>query len=101
MPRAVMYSITLLLVLLLIWSAIGHLDIVASAEGKLVPKSYLKLVQPADAGIVKEILVHEGERVTAGQVLLRLDSQDAESDAARLGTDLAPQLQGTQRKIRA
>ena len=89
MPRAVMYSITLLLVLLLIWSAIGHLDIVASAEGKLVPKSYLKLVQPADAGIVKEILVHEGERVTAGQVLLRLDSQDAESDAARLGTDLA------------
>lgn len=89
MPRAVLYSITLLLVLLLIWSAIGHLDIVASAEGKLVPKSYLKLVQPADAGIVKEILVHEGERVSAGQVLLRLDSQDAESDAARLGTDLA------------
>jgi membrane fusion protein, hemolysin D len=89
MPRAVMYSVTLLLGLLLIWAAVGHLDIVASAEGKLVPETYLKLVQPADAGIVKEILVREGERVSAGQVLLRLDAQDATADAARLGTDLA------------
>jgi hemolysin D len=89
MPRAVMYTVTSLLVLLILWAAIGHLDIVASAEGKLVPESYVKLVQPADAGIVKEILVHEGERVTAGQVLLRMDAQDAQADTARLRTDLA------------
>jgi hemolysin D len=89
MPRAVMYAVTMLLALLLIWAAVGHLDIVASAEGKLVPETYLKLVQPADAGIVKEILVREGERVSSGQVLLRLDAQDAQADAARLGTDLA------------
>lgn len=89
MPRAVLYAVALLLVLLLLWAAIGHLDIVASAEGKLVPQSYLKLVQPADAGIVKEILVHEGESVRAGQVLLRMDAQDAQADAARVATDLA------------
>jgi HlyD family secretion protein len=89
MPRAVLYAVALLLALLFIWAAIGHLDIVASAEGKLVPETYLKVVQPADAGIVKEILVHEGERVTAGQVLLRLDAQDAQADAARVATDLA------------
>jgi hemolysin D len=89
MPRAVMYSVTSLLALLIVWAAIGRLDIVASAEGKLVPESYVKLVQPADAGIVKEILVHEGERVTAGQVLLRMDAQDAQADTARLSTDLA------------
>lgn len=89
MPLAVMYTVTLLLVLLIIWASIGHLDIVASAEGKLVPESYVKLVQPADAGIVKEILVHEGERVTAGQVLLRMDAQDAQADTARVSTDLA------------
>jgi hemolysin D len=89
MPRAVMYAVTTLLTLLLVWAAVGHLDIVASAEGKLIPETYLKLVQPADAGIVKEILVHEGERVSAGQVLLRLDAQDAQADAARVRTDLA------------
>ena len=63
-----MYTVTLLLALLILWASIGNLDIVASAEGKLVPESYVKLVQPAVASIVKEILVHEGERVTAGQV---------------------------------
>ena len=89
MPRAVMYTVTLLLGLLIIWASIGHLDIVASAEGRLVPESYVKLVQPADAGIVKEILVHEGEQVSAGQVLLRMDAQDAQADMARLSTDLA------------
>jgi hemolysin D len=89
MPRAVLYAVSVFLALLLLWATLGHLDIVASADGKLVPQSYLKLVQPADAGIVKEILVHEGERVAAGQVLLRLDAQDAQADAARLGTDLA------------
>lgn len=89
MPRAVLYTVGTLLALLIVWAAVGRLDIVASAEGKLIPATYLKLVQPADAGIVKDILVHEGERVNAGQVLIRLDAQDAEADAARLGTDLA------------
>jgi HlyD family secretion protein len=89
MPRAVMYAVTTLLALLLLWAAVGHLDIVASAEGKLVPKTYLKLVQPADAGIIKEILVREGEQVTAGEILLRMDAQDAQADAARVRTDLA------------
>ncbi len=89
MPRAVLGAVSVFLMLLLLWATLGHLDIVASADGKLVPQSYLKLVQPADAGIVKEILVQEGERVVAGQVLLRLDAQDAQADAARLDTDLA------------
>ena len=40
------------------------------ADGKLVPSSYLKIVQPAEQGIVKEILVKEGEKVQAGQVLI-------------------------------
>ena len=57
----------------LLWSVFGQLDIVAVAEGKLVPSGYLKIVQPAEQGIVKEILVREGEAVKAGQVLARMD----------------------------
>ena len=59
---------------ILLWAALGQLDIVAVADGKLVPSSYLKIVQPAEQGIVKEILVREGESVRAGQVLIRMDS---------------------------
>ena len=36
---------------------VGQLDVVAVADGKLVPQSFLKIVQPSDAGIVREILV--------------------------------------------
>jgi HlyD family secretion protein len=63
-----------LLVAMLAWAVLGRLDIVAVADGKLVPSSYLKIVQPAEQGIVKEILVQEGQRVREGQVLIRMDS---------------------------
>ena len=62
------------------WAAFGRLDIVAVADGKLVPSSYLKIVQPAEQGIVKEILVREGEPVRAGQVLIRMDAALTEAD---------------------
>ncbi len=65
---------------LLAWAAFGRLDIVAVATGKLVPQSYLRIVQPLEQGIVKEILVREGERVAAGQVLMRMDPSLTNAD---------------------
>src|SRR5215207_3794583 len=59
---------------IVLWATFGRLDIVAVAEGKLVPSSYLKIVQPAEQGIVKQILVGEGESVKEGQVLIRMDA---------------------------
>jgi HlyD family secretion protein len=70
-----------------LWAVFGQLDIVAVAEGKLVPSSYLKIVQPAEQGIVREILVREGEAVREGQVLIRMDSVVAVADASSLTTD--------------
>jgi len=89
LPRAVLYAILILFALLLLWAGLGRLDVIASAEGQLVPRTYVKIVQPADAGIVKEILVHEGEAVVAGQVLLRMDPQDAQADTDTLKSALA------------
>ncbi len=70
-----------------LWMVFGQLDIVAVADGKLVPSSYLKIVQPAEQGIVREILVKEGEEVRAGQVLIRMDSVLATADTKALRTD--------------
>ena len=70
-----------------LWAVFGQLDIVAVADGKLVPSSYLKIVQPAEQGIVREILVKEGETVREGQVLIRMDSVLAAADARALQTD--------------
>lgn len=85
--RKVLWTLFNLLLALLIWALVGRLDIVAVAEGKLVPESYVKIVQPAEAGIVKEILVREGEAVRAGQVLMRMDALITEADGRSLEAD--------------
>jgi HlyD family secretion protein len=76
-----------LLAALLVWALVGRLDIVAVAEGKLVPQSYVKIVQPAEAGIIKEITVKEGEVVHAGQVLMRMDALITDADGRSLEAD--------------
>ena len=85
--RRVLWATLVFLAALLAWSAIGQLDIVAVAEGKLVPDTYVKIVQPTDSGVVKEILVKEGEAVKSGQVLMRMDTALSESDLKALRAD--------------
>jgi len=87
--RQVLWAILILVGCLILWALIGRLDIVAVAEGKLVPQSYVKIVQPAEAGIVKELLVREGEAVKAGQVLMRMDALITEADATALQAESA------------
>jgi len=78
--RRVLWAILALVAFLLLWALLGRLDIVAVADGKLVPASYIKIVQPSEAGIVKDILVREGETVRAGQTLMRMDALIATAD---------------------
>ena len=89
LPRAVMYTVGVLFVILLLWAIFGKLDIIASADGHLVPETYIKIVQPSDAGIVQEILVKEGDLVKQGQVLMRMDTQLARADEKTIANDLA------------
>ena len=83
-----MKTLLLFFALLLLWACVGRLDIVAVATGKLVPQSYLRIVQPLEHGIVKEILVREGERVQEGQVLMRMDPQLTEADRRVVDNEL-------------
>lgn len=85
--RALLYGLLTLLGLLLIWAVFGKLDVVASASGKLLPQSYLKIVQPSEQGVIRDILVEEGQHVQAGQVLMRMDTTLTEADGKTLATD--------------
>ena len=89
LPRALLYAVFALAGFMGLWLVFGRLDIVAVAEGKLVPQTYLKIVQPAESGIVSEILVREGEAVRVGQVLMRLDARLADADLGQLRAELA------------
>jgi HlyD family secretion protein len=83
-----LWIIGVLFVSLLIWATFAKLDIVAVAQGRLVPQTYVKIVQPADAGIVREILVVEGDRVEQGQILVKLDPTVSVSDSTAVLREL-------------
>jgi len=87
LPRTVVYVTVGLFGLLLAWATFGKLDIIASAEGRLVPRNYSRVLQPAEAGIVREVLVRDGEEVKAGQVLMRMDATTASADMGTLQAD--------------
>lgn len=89
--RIVLWAVSILVFILIIWAALGKLDIIATAEGKLVPQTLVKIVQPAEAGVVKELLVNEGDSVKAGQVLAKLDTTVASADKTGISNDLQAQ----------
>lgn len=72
-PRWVLYSIVVFFVAFLVWARWAELDQVSRAPGSVIPSDRLQVVQSADGGVVKEILVKAGERVEQGQLLVRLD----------------------------
>lgn len=89
LPRVVGYVTMGLFGVLLAWATFGKLDIIAGAEGRLVPRNYSRVLQPAEAGIVREVLVRDGEEVKAGQVLMRMDATTASADMSTLRADAA------------
>ena len=82
--RAVLYCVLFLVGGLIAWAGVARVDVVALAEGKLVPSGYLKIVQPTEPGQVREILVREGESVKEGQVLMRMDPSILSADGRAL-----------------
>jgi len=91
LARIVLWSVCCLVLVLLLWACVGKLDIVATTEGRLVPQTLVKVVQPAEAGVLTALLVSEGDAVQAGQILARLDTTLAAAEQRGVASDLAMQ----------
>lgn len=70
------------------WAVFAPLDSAALAPGVVTVKSYRKTVQHLEGGIVRELRVHDGDRVTAGDVLLVLDNTQARSETEMMRSQL-------------
>ena len=84
----VVWLVALLLIVALVWSYFGKIDIVAVANGKISTEGSTKIIQPAVSGVVTNINVHEGQRVKKGETLLALDKTTAEKDVATVNQSL-------------
>lgn len=92
--RAIALLIMAFFAVALIWASFGHVDIIASATGKVVPSGRTKLVQPYDTGVVRAIRVQDGQAVRQGDVLIELDPTINTAEADRLHKELiSEQLQ--------
>ncbi|MCW2275179.1 HlyD family type I secretion periplasmic adaptor subunit [Rhodoblastus acidophilus] len=86
--RAVGATIVVIFCFALIWATFGQVDIVATANGKIVPSGRTKLVQPLEAGVVSAIHVRDGQRVKANEILIELDPTTTGAELEHLRGDL-------------
>ncbi len=85
--RRLLWTVLALVAATITWATLARLDVVAVADGKLVPAGYLKIVQPTEQGVVKEILVREGQAVREGEVLMRMDAAISAAEGRSLATE--------------
>lgn len=83
-PHAVFVLCALIFVSFGIWSAVATLDIVSMATGEVVPSTQVKTVQHLEGGIVRKILVKEGDEVKSGQSLVVLEPTASGADVGEL-----------------
>jgi hemolysin D len=82
--RAIVWTIMLFFLLTAIWAAFGKVDIVAVAQGKIIPSGHSKLIQPLESGVVRRLHVREGQHVEQGEILVELDPTTSGADLKRL-----------------
>lgn len=76
--------VSLLVVAFLAWAGFTRIDEVTRGEGKIIPSSKMQIIQSSEPGVVRQILVREGERVERGAVLARLDNTSTSSNLGEL-----------------
>jgi len=79
------------------WAWFGQISDVSHASGRLIPEGEVYKVQPVMEGEVAKILVKEGQRVSANQVIAELDTRLVAATVERLEKSLVDsQLELTQ-----
>jgi hemolysin D len=71
--RRILWAIMSFLAIGACWACVGQIDVVAVAQGRIVPDGRIKTVQAPDQGVVRAIHVRDGQRVREGEPLIELD----------------------------
>ncbi len=82
--RMISILIMLFVIITVLWLFWSKVDIVVSAQGKVVPSGKIKVVQAVEQGVVKTILVNDGQFVRQGQSLIEMDATHSDADEKQL-----------------
>lgn len=85
---------------LVVWASFAPVDRIVRAEGRIIASGRAQVVQHLEGGIVNEIMVHEGQAVQAGQVLMRLADVQANS-SVKQGQSRVQALKAQQARLTA
>ncbi|NIQ93845.1 MAG: biotin/lipoyl-binding protein, partial [Desulfuromonadales bacterium] len=73
---------------LVLWAGRSEVDVIVRAEGQIIPAGKAQMIQHLEGGIVRKILVREGEVVSAGQPLIELSDVQTRSNLGQLQSKL-------------
>jgi hemolysin D len=85
--RAILWTILAVFSAGGLWATFGWIDIVATAQGKIIPSGYSKVIQPYETGVIAAIHVQNGQLVKRGDVLIELDSTLNRADHDRASNE--------------
>jgi hemolysin D len=88
MARMVSIAICAIAACTLVYACVASMDVVITAQGRVIPSGKSKVVQPLEAGVVRAIHVKDGQQVKAGEVLVELDTTTTAADRDRLQREL-------------
>ncbi len=77
-------AIAFVLLSALLWSLWATVEEVTTGSGRVIPSSQVQVVQTLERGIVRAIMLREGDLVEQGQVLMRIDDTGAASQLGEL-----------------
>ncbi len=81
--RALLWTIVAAFAAGVLWATLGRMDVVATAQGRIISGGDSKIIRTDEAGVIASIHVQDGQAVKQGEVLVELDATRNVTDRAR------------------
>ena len=81
--RRTVQAIVLTIVIAIAWASIAQINEITRGDGRVIPLRRMQTIQSLEGGILADLAVHEGDIVTEGEILVRLDPTRSQIEGRR------------------